>query len=448
MFSPDDTIVAIATPPGRGGLGVVRISGRLAADIAGQILDCRALIARRATFATLRARDDRSSVRDEIVATFFPGPRSYTGEDVIELSAHGSPVVLDAIVRGAIDAGARLARPGEFTFRAFLNGRIDLAQAEAVADLIDAATPLQARVAFDQLEGSLTSCIGRLDAQLLDVIARLEASLDFPEEGYHFVEPGDAGAQIATVIAQIDRVLTGARRGRIIREGATVVIVGRPNVGKSSLFNALAGQPRAIVTDVPGTTRDLVSETVDMNGLAVRLVDTAGVRTTVDIVEREGVARSVGARAVADVLIVVLDQSEPLTPDDRQLLDDTESRRRVIVANKCDRGAAFDTSEMFRVSATADVGLQELRAALVRELTGDEALHDSAIVSNVRHAQLLERAREHLTRAHGALIDGDVPEEFVLSDLHAARSSFDEVFGIRASDEVLRHIFDRFCIGK
>ena len=448
MFSPDDTIVAIATPPGRGGLGVVRLSGRLAADIASQILHCRPLIARRATFAKLRAGTDGSWVRDQIVATFFPGPRSYTGEDVIELSAHGSPVVLEAIVRGAIDAGARLARPGEFTFRAFLNGRIDLAQAEAVADLIDAATPLQARVAFDQLEGSLTSCIRGLDAQLLDVVARLEASLDFPEEGYHFVEPGDAGARIAAVAAQIDRVLTGARRGRIIREGATVVIVGRPNVGKSSLFNALAGQPRAIVTDVPGTTRDLVTETVDMKGLAVRLVDTAGVRTTVDIVEREGVMRSVGARDVADVLIVVLDQSEPLTQDDRQLLDDTASRRRVIVANKCDRGAAVDTSNMLRVSATADVGLQELRDALVRELTGGEALHDSAIVSNVRHARLLERAREHLTRAHGALIDGDVPEEFVLSDLHAARSSFNEVIGIRASDEVLRHIFDRFCIGK
>jgi len=448
MFSSDDTIVAIATPPGRGGLGVVRISGADAVSIAGRVAECGIPRPRRATFTTLRALQDRSCVRDEIVLTFFPAPRSYTGEDVIELSAHGSPVVLDAIVRGAIGAGARLARPGEFTLRAFLNGRIDLAQAEAVADLIDAATPLQARVAFEQLEGSLTSCIRRLDARLLDLTARLEASLDFPEEGYHFIEPSEVGDQIAAVIAQVDRLLAGAQRGRVIREGATVVIVGRPNVGKSSLFNALVGQPRAIVTDVPGTTRDLITETVDMDGIAVRLVDTAGFRPTTDIVEREGVSRSVGARDVADVLLVVLDQSEPLTSDDRQLLDDTRMQCRLIVANKCDRGAAFDTRDMLRLSATTDLGVQILRASLVRTLSGDETLHDSALVSNVRHAKLLAQAQAHLTHAHGALTEGQVPEEFVLADLHAARTSFDEVVGIRASDEVLQHIFDRFCIGK
>lgn len=448
MFSPDDTIVAIATPPGRGGLGVVRISGPDAVSVAGRVAECGIPRPRRATFTTLRALQDRSSVRDEIVLTFFPAPRSYTGEDVIELSAHGSPVVLDAIVRGAIAAGARLARPGEFTLRAFLNGRIDLAQAEAVADLIDAATPLQARVAFEQLEGSLTSCIRRLDAQLLDLAARLEASLDFPEEGYHFIEPSEVGDQIAAVIAQVNRLLAGAQRGRVIREGATVVIVGRPNVGKSSLFNALVGQPRAIVTDVPGTTRDLITETVDMDGIAVRLVDTAGVRPTTDIVEREGVSRSIDARDVADVLLVVLDQSEPLTSDDRQLLDDTRMQCRVIVANKCDRGAAFDTTDMLRLSATTDVGVPILRELVVRTLSGDETLHDSALVSNVRHTKLLAQAQAHLTHAHRALIEGQVPEEFVLADLHAARTSFDEVVGIRASDEVLRHIFDRFCIGK
>ena len=448
MFSPDDTIVAIATPPGRGGLGVVRISGPDAVSVAGRVAECGIPRPRRATFTTLRALQDRSSVRDEIVLTFFPAPRSYTGEDVIELSAHGSPVVLDAIVRGAIAAGARLARPGEFTLRAFLNGRIDLAQAEAVADLIDAATPLQARVAFEQLEGSLTTCIRHLDARLLDLAARLEASLDFPEEGYHFIEPSEVGDQIAAVIAQVDRLLAGAQRGRVIREGATVVIVGRPNVGKSSLFNALVGQPRVIVTDVPGTTRDLITETVDMDGIAVRLVDTAGVRPTTDIVEREGVSRSVGARDIADVLLVVLDQSEPLTSDDRQLLDDTRMQCRVIVANKCDRGAAFDTTDMLRLSATTDVGVPILRELVVRTLSGDETLHDSALVSNVRHTKLLAQAQGHLTHAHRALIEGQVPEEFVLADLHAARTSFDEVVGIRASDEVLRHIFDRFCIGK
>jgi tRNA modification GTPase len=448
MFSPDDSIVAIATPPGRGGLGVVRLSGPDAIGISRRIVEGGPPRPRRATFTTLRARPDRESVRDEIVLTFFPAPRSYTGEDVIELSAHGSPVVLDAIVRGAIDAGARLARPGEFTLRAFLNGRIDLTQAEAVADLIDAATPLQARVAFDQLGGVLTGCIRRLDAQLLDLTARLEASLDFPEEGYHFIEPRDAGGQIASVIAQIDALLAGAQRGRVIREGSTVVIVGRPNVGKSSLFNALVGQPRAIVTDVPGTTRDLITETIDMDGIAVRLVDTAGIRPARDVVEREGVCRSVAARDGADVLLLVLDQSEPLTSEDQQLLQDTQDQCRVIIANKCDRDAAFDTTDMLPLSASTHVGVQALRDSLVRVLTGGESLHDSALVSNVRHARLLAEAQAHLTQAHRSLVDGQAPEEFVLADLHAARTSFDEVLGIRASDEVLRHIFDRFCIGK
>jgi tRNA modification GTPase len=445
MFSPDDTIVAIATPTGRGGLGVVRVSGPAAPELARRIVEYGELRPRHATFAKMRAA---SGVRDEIVATFFPAPRSYTGEDVIELSAHGSPVVLNAIVHRAIEAGARLARPGEFTFRAFLNGRIDLAQAEAVADLIDAATPLQARVAFEQLEGLLTTRIRELDALLLDLAARLEASLDFPEEGYHFIEPNHAGEQIAMVIADIDKLLASARSGRIIREGATVVIVGRPNVGKSSVFNALVGQPRAIVTEVPGTTRDLVTETVDLNGIAVRLVDTAGVRTTFDIVEREGVLRSVRARDVADLLVVVLDQSEPLRTDDRQLLEETQRKCRVIVANKCDRGTAFDTSEMLPVSAITDVGVHELRVRIAGALTGDDDLHDGAVVSNLRHVRLLEDARAHLTDAHRALVKDRVPEEFVLADLHAARSSFDELTGVRVSDEVLRHIFDRFCIGK
>ena len=449
MFSPDDTIVALATPPGRGGLGVVRISGPQANEIAACLLECRYLEPRHATLTRVRGGDIGGRVVDEVIATSFPGPRSYTGEHVIELSAHGSPVVLDAILRGALAAGARLARPGEFTLRAFLNGKIDLVQAEAVADLIDAATPLQAKVAFDQLEGSLTTRIRQLDAGLLDLIARLEASLDFPDEGYHFIEERDVAARLEDVIADLDALLADARRGRIIRDGATVVIAGRPNVGKSSLFNALVGQNRAIVTAAPGTTRDLVTETINIEGLALRLVDTAGVRDiVVDDAEREGVSRSVRARDVADLLIVVLDHSEPLTLDDRQLLEETSSRCRIVVANKSDRMSAFESDRALRVSAATGAGIVELRVALARALTGEEALRDDATISNIRHTALVEQARSHLVHAHESLRNAAVPEEFVLADLLAARSSFDEVMGARANDEVLQHIFERFCIGK
>src|SRR5437773_4336511 len=300
MFSTSDTIVAIATPPGRGAIGVVRLSGPEALSIG------RGLITHRGELEPRRSTFTRTSAVDQVVATYFPSPHSYTGEDVIELSAHGSPVVLRAIVEKAAACGARLAEPGEFTLRAFLNGRIDLMQAEAVADLIDAVTPLQARAAFDQLEGTLTRAIGGMDEALFDLIARLEASVDFPEEGYHFVEPGALAQAIDALVEKTANLLVHGRRGRLIRDGLQVAIVGRPNVGKSSLFNALVGASRAIVTDVPGTTRDLVTEVVDLDGLRVTLVDTAGMRETDDRVEREGVLRTMQSIAIADLVVQVV----------------------------------------------------------------------------------------------------------------------------------------------
>ena len=448
MFATDDTIVALATPPGRGALGVVRISGPRALDVARAITPARRVLEpRRATLIRIRAEGPSTSAVDRAIATYFQAPHSYTGQDVVELSAHGSPIVLRTIVRAAVDAGARLARPGEFTLRAFLAGQIDLVQAEAVRDLIAAATPLQARVAFDQLEGTLTRRIAALDAVLFDLIARLEASLDFPDEGYHFIAADETRSRISDVVGGIDALLADARRGRLIREGATVVLAGRPNVGKSSLFNALAGTDRAIVTSVPGTTRDLITEPIDIHGIAVTLVDTAGARRAENVVEREGVARGAQARGVADLIIVVVDRSEGLTDDDLRLLDETSQKPRVIVANKCDLppAAAIDALD---VSAVTGDGLQQLRCAISRELSGEETGQESPALTNLRHISLLEEARASVRNAVEALAAGEVPEEFLLTDLHAARTRFDEVVGVRTSDDVLAHIFETFCIGK
>jgi tRNA modification GTPase len=340
VFASDDTIVAVATPAGRGGIGVVRLSGPRAAAIALDLLQRPAPFKNRlATFARLRAQDGVVA-GDEVVATWFAAPQSYTGEDVVEISAHGSPVVLRGIVQRALEIGARQARPGEFTLRAFLHGKRDLVQAEAVADLIDAVTPLQARVAFDQLDGTLTERISAIDAALFELIARLEASLDFPDEGYHFIEAANVPLRIRAVVHDVDALLADAGRGRMIREGATVVLAGRTNVGKSTLFNALAGADRAIVTDVPGTTRDLITELVDIEGVPVTLVDTAGSRFTEDIVERAGVTRGTQARLAADLVLVVLDASRDLDDDDRTVLRDTAEALRLIVINKSDVSGA------------------------------------------------------------------------------------------------------------
>jgi tRNA modification GTPase len=451
MFSPDDTIVSIATPPGRGGIGVVRISGPGASGIGAT------LTGRTGPFEARRATLVRVSVAgtaiDRAVLTYFPAPHSYTGDDVLEISAHGSPVLLGAMVEASMSAGARLAEPGEFTFRAYLHGRIDLVQAEAVQDLVAAVTPLQARAAFDQLEGTLTTRIREIDAELFDLAARLEASLDFPDEGYHFVDAASAAREILAVVESIEALLADAGRGRLVREGAQVAIVGRPNSGKSSLFNRLAGAARAIVTDIPGTTRDLVTEVVDVDGIAVTLVDTAGLRATAaDAVEEEGIARAHAARHVADLTVVVLDGSQPPGPDDREIVSVTGNRPRVVVANKADlepawAAAAFPGVGILPVSAKTGAGIDALRAALTTELAGRERARDTPAVTNIRHADLLARAAGALRRAAAAAAAG-TPEEFVAADVTEARTRLEEITGARTPDDVLHAIFDRFCIGK
>jgi tRNA modification GTPase len=470
MFSTSDTIVAIATPSGRGAMGVVRVSGPAACHVANAILTTeRPLTPRHATFTRVRRSSNGSSIgnrdsnsqalSDQVVATYFQHPASYTGEDIVEISAHGSPVVLHQILKAAIGAGARLAEPGEFTLRAFLNGRLDLVQAEAVADLIEAVTPLQARVAFDQLEGTLTAEIEAIDTLLFEMVARFEASIDFPEEGYHFVDPERTVDELDGIEGRIVRLLSGSRRGRLIREGAHVVIAGRSNVGKSSLFNALLGTGRAIVTAVPGTTRDFVTEVTDLQGVRIALVDTAGERGTVDPiedVEREGIERARRARAVAQLVLVVLDRSQELTDVDRHLLDETSDMQRVIVVNKIDLPEAWcfdalqDVSRVVPISVRSGEGVDRLKACMVEALGGGEVERDTAAVTNIRHIELLERAQQALHQARQAITDrgGRLSEEFVLADLQAARHAFEEITGKRTADDVLAHIFGRFCIGK
>jgi tRNA modification GTPase len=467
QFSTADTIAAIATPPGRGGIGIVRLSGPDAHRIARSLVGRDdPFTPRYATLVTIRLNPDpdmadsttdvvsglsrtSQSAIDQAIVTYFQAPASYTGEDVVEISAHGSPVVLTHIIEAATRVGARLAARGEFTLRAFLNGRIDLTQAEAVADLIEAATPLQARAAFDQLNGTLTLKIAQIDRALFDLIAHLEASVDFPEEGYHFVEPGELAHAIDDVLSCVDHLLHAARGGRLIRDGFQIAIVGPPNVGKSSLFNALVGSARAIVTDVPGTTRDLITETVDLDGLRATLVDTAGVRDPADAIESEGVSRSRNAIAVADLVLLVADRSCPADDAWRFAEALAPNVPVVIVANKSDLSPAWTRPDSVDVSSMTGYGLNQLRREISLRLQLSEP-EDRPAITNVRHIALVERAYAALARARAAASTdgGSMPEEFVLADLQEARAAFEEITGRRTSDDLLAHIFERFCIGK
>jgi len=458
LFTLDDTIVAVATPPGRGGLGVVRLSGSRAAPIALTLLDRTGpLRPRYATVARILDHTGAASPTaiDQVIVTSFPRPGSYTGDDVVEISAHGSPLLLDRIVALARAAGARQAEPGEFTLRAYLNGRLDLVQAEAVADLVDAVTPLQARVAFDQLEGTITGRMSAIEDQLFDLVARLEASLDFPEEGYHFVAATAVGAAVGGIREQVKTLLGDAGRGRLIREGCQVVLLGKPNAGKSSLFNRLLGVARAIVAPVAGTTRDLVTDVMDLDGLAVTLVDSAGIRSASGPVEVEGVSRARQALEVASAAVVVLDRSRALGPEDWTVLEETAQRRRVVAVNKVDEPECWTVgalpldgeSVIVEVSARTGEGLDRLRGRLRDVLTEGESLRDTPGVANSRHIGLLERVAEALGAAEDAAVNG-AAEEFVLADLQRARAALDELTGKRTPDDVLRHIFERFCIGK
>ncbi len=451
MFSTDDTIVAVATPAGHGGVGVVRLSGPAAASI-GCALAARhaGWRPRRATRATVTAGD---LVADALV-TFFPAPRSYTGQDVLEVSAHGSPVILASIVRRAVHLGARPARAGEFTLRAFVHGKLDLVQAEAVRDLVDAVSPAQVRAAASHLDGSLSTRLQAIADEMRQLETLLEASIDFPDEGYRFIAPGEVAAALDRLRQQLAALVATGGRGQMVRDGARVVIAGVPNVGKSSVFNALVGTERAIVTPVPGTTRDLVSERVVIDGALVLLVDTAGLRDGADVVEAEGVRRASGAVDEADLVIVVLDRSRALTEAERQLLETRRGRNTILVANKADLPIGLaptaEVAQAVAVSARSGEGVARLGAAIATAVHAGQDGAESLLVTNERHRALLTRALECVDHAAGAMTSAgnELPEEFVVSDLRGALLALEEVSGRRTPEALLNEIFATFCIGK
>lgn len=441
-----DTIGAISTAPGRGGIGIVRLSGGRARSIAESILRVQPAFEWKPWSAARAALiDERGHVIDQVVVTYFAKPKSYTAEDVVEIACHGAPVVLRFCLERALAAGARLAEPGEFTLRAFLNGRIDLPQAEAVRDLIEATTLYQARVAAQQAEGSLSRRLTPVKRQLLDLIALLEAGIDFAEDDVAVAGSEEILARLKPVREGVAALAATFDYGKWVHEGMTLAIAGRPNVGKSSLFNRLLEQDRAIVTPIPGTTRDTVSETASLGGIPVRLVDTAGIREGQDLVESLGIERTYQAMADADVRLVVVDLSEPLTAADRAIIERAGRQGRWLLAgNKADlprRAEPLDNC--YEVSAVTGAGIEALRQAILPAQHEPEA----GFITSLRHRRLLEEAGEALARAETAAAGG-IPHEMLLLDLYAALASLDGLTGATTADDILHRIFSTFCIGK
>jgi tRNA modification GTPase len=447
----DDTIIAIATPPGRGGIGVVRVAGSDSRSIASGMLRLNhELEAGRALFGELIEPATRERI-DEVVVTLFAKPHSYTTDDVVEISAHGSPVVLRHVIELATIAGARLAEPGEFTMRAFLNGRIDLTQAEAVRDLIESQTLYQAKVAAQQLEGALSKRLQPVKKKLVDLIAVMEAGIDFAEDDVSVLPSEEMRQRINAIQEPLEQLRASFAYGKIVHEGLTLAIVGRPNVGKSSLFNRLVERERAIVTATPGTTRDLVTETVAMGGIPVKLIDTAGIRQAHDEAESIGIRKSYEALSEADLVLVVMDSTQEISAQDRELLATSPNRRTLAVANKADldgRAITIDAFRVFRTSALTGQGVDELRQEILQMIAGRSGgEQESGFLTNVRHQRLVEEAITNLDAARQA-VEREIPHEMIMIDLYGALRPLDAITGETTTDDILNLIFSSFCIGK
>jgi tRNA modification GTPase len=455
----DDTISAISTPFGRSGIGIVRLSGPDALAITEKIFHPKRtgpIAPNIATYGELR-HPQSGEVIDEAVVTFFKKPKSYTGDDLIEISCHGSPVILETVLDLTTQIGARIARPGEFTMRAFLSGRIDLAQAEAVRDLIDAQTTYQAKVAARQIQGSFSKRLQPMKQLLTEMIVHLEAAVEFVEEDISPESSEAINHKLVHLITKLEELERSFSLGRVIREGIQLAIIGRSNVGKSSIFNSLLKKERAIVTPIPGTTRDVLSDVVAIDGIPVQLVDTAGIRQTSDIVEKLGIERSRTAMADADLVLVILDGSENLGEDDLTLIKETKNFPRLIIINKFDLPAklkdgdlcsVIGQEELVRASALTGLGIADLRRKIVRIITSYSAFEsEDVILTNSRHHDLIVRSIRCLKEAQSAL-EQRYSEEVILVGLHDALRTLGEITGETTIEDIFDQIFSTFCIGK
>lgn len=470
----EDTICAIATPAGEGGIGIVRLSGQKAILVAAQVVRLRSghplssipshtLHLADLVIPTLDkperikpAHDwaPPSCILDEALVVYMKAPRSFTAEDVVEIQSHGGALVLGLVCKLCVESGARMAEPGEFTKRAFLNGRLDLSQAEAVLDTIRATSSAGLHIAQRHLRGDLAREVEQARTSLLTVLAHVEAGIDFVGEDIAFLQRDELMHIVRDAFAVVQKLEATAQEGRILREGARVVILGRPNVGKSSLLNRLLKEERAIVTAMPGTTRDVIEEAIDLNGVMIRLIDTAGLRDTDDIAEREGIKRTRAAQDEADLLLVVLDGTVPLTSDDRELLQGVIHRKHLVLLNKTDLPHAVETDVMlaghqtYAISAKIGTGIETVKSALRAQLvSGGFEAAESVTVTNVRHRDALRRAGESLSQALESVQCG-MAGELVSIDVRAAADALGEITGVITTDEILGQIFSKFCIGK
>jgi tRNA modification GTPase len=456
IIEQDATIVAPATPPGEGGIGIVRLSGSGSEALLKRFFSpsrpVKKFISHRLYYGRLVRAD--GMLVDEVMAVLMRRPRSYTKEDVVEIHCHGGALVQRRILQVFLDGGARLARPGEFTLRAFLNGRIDLASAEAVIDVIRSRSEAACNIALGQLEGSLSRRVYKFRDVLIDLLAEVEAGIDFPEEDIDISQREDLLARGRALAAQMDALLATFESGRVLKEGLSILFFGKPNVGKSSLMNSLLGEARAIVTDIPGTTRDVIEENMVLNGIPLRLVDSAGVRETSDPIESEGVRRARRKVAAADLVLLVVDGSRPLDEDDRLALDFCREGRLLLVVNKSDLGirplpSHFSELTSVEVSTVSGDGMGRLQESICSQFLegGGGESRESAVLSDSRHWNAVSRARAALGRFLDGVADGQAPE-FTALEIRDAFEALGEITGETTPGEILERIFSRFCIGK
>ena len=443
------TIVALSTPRGRGALAVIRLSGPDAIGIARRMSGLHEVVPRHATLVTLHRFTDGEEL-DQVLLTYFNAPHSLTGEDVVEISCHGSPAVVRSIIDMTLELGAVLAGPGEFTLRALSNGKINLAQAEAIRDLIAAQTEAAVKQASRQLHGELSKALRSFKEKLLEVIVLLESALEFVEEDIPAPRANEIDNDLAVVSSGVEKLARSYSSGRLLQEGVRVTITGRPNVGKSSLFNSLVERERAIVTDIPGTTRDTLTEAIDLEGIPVILTDTAGLRDTTDGIETLGIERTRQAMSDSDLVLIVIDGSTEVGPADRELIDQTENTRRLVVINKSDLpgfSGCVDELRPINVSARTGEGLSTLRAAILATVNSNSSDEGGLLITNARHYDLLCNTQREIETARAALRDRHT-EELVLVPLHNALKFLGQITGETTTEDILSEIFATFCIGK